>query len=334
MANLSDQLLAYARGGKYQPKIVSIHQFLENTVPVLKHLINPDIGIETDFSEDILNIEADLTQMQMVLSAVLINSSEAIEGDGRIRITTSVEEVDEEFVKHHPSLKPGPCVCLTIEDDGKGMDQETRSRIFEPFFTTKFQGRGLGMASAYGIIKNHDGWISVYSELGVGTAIRIYLPAVDVHIEEVAKPKVEPSTGEGTILLIEDETMVADVGQAMLKHLGYSVLWAKNGAEAVDMVSTFKENIDLVLLDVKLPDMDGGRIYHLITKIRPNLKVIVCSGYSVYGPAQQILDAGAQEFIQKPFTIRTLSEKLKDVLALQRNLTIFDNFTQPSTAMG
>jgi len=314
MANLSDQLLAYARGGKYQPKTISINQFLADTLPVLKHIIDPDISVETDFSKDILNIRGDLTQMQMVLSDVLINSSEAIDGRGRIRIATRLENVDKEFAFHYPGLKPGPHICLTIDDDGKGMDLETRSRIFEPFFTTKFQGRGLGLASVYGIVKNHDGWISVDSELGVGTVVRIYLPAVDVQIQAVEMPKIEPRKDAGTILLIEDEEVIMDVGQAMLERLGYRVLVAKNGSEAVSMIKTFEGDIDLALLDIQLPDMEGGKVYPLIKDMRPDLKVIVCSGYSIDGPAREILKAGAQGFIQKPFSLENLSIKLKEVL--------------------
>jgi PAS domain S-box-containing protein len=314
MAILSDQLLAYARGGKYQPKVFPINQFLADTLPVLKHIIVPGIRVETSFSKDISNIEADATQMQMILSDVLINSSEAIEGEGRIRITTSLENVDEEFVKHHPNLKPGPYICLTIDDNGKGMDEETRSKIFEPFFTTKFHGRGLGMASAYGIVKNHDGWISVYSELGVGTVVRIYLPAIDVQVKAVEIPKIEPGKDAGIILLVEDEEIIIDVSRSMLKHLGYHVIVAKDGTEAINLVKTFEGDIALALLDIKLPDMEGGKVYLLIKDIRPNLKVIVCSGYSIEGPAQEILDAGAQGFIQKPFSLERLSVKLEEVL--------------------
>lgn len=183
MGRLTSQLLAYAKGGKYQLKTISINDFMENTLAIICHVVNPDIEIKTDLIPYTLNVKADQTQIQMVLAAILTNASEAIEGKGFIRISTKKEEIDEDFIKYHPDLKPGPHVCLTVEDNGKGMDKESRSRIFEPFFSTKFEGRGLGMAAAFGIVRNHDGWISVYSETGRGTVVRIYLPLIETQVK-------------------------------------------------------------------------------------------------------------------------------------------------------
>jgi len=178
MTQLTDQLLAYARGGKYQVAEISIGDFIRNTLPLIQYNIKSTIGVQTDIPHDILKIKADLTQMQMVMSAIISNASEAIDGKGCIRITGRNKNVTEENTKDYGGLKPGPYVSLTIEDDGQGMDEETRKRVFEPFFTTKFEGRGLGMAAAYGIIKNHGGWISIGSEVNKGTAVRFYLPAI------------------------------------------------------------------------------------------------------------------------------------------------------------
>lgn len=314
MANLTNQLLAYAQGGKYHSKTISLNDFINETLLLLQHNIDSRIRVETDLSNDIYNIDADVTQMQMVLSALINNSTEAIEGKGRIRIITRDSEIDEKTAKEIPHLKPGSYVHVTVEDDGKGMDEESRHRIFDPFFTTKHQGRGLGMSAVYGIIKNHKGWISVDSELGKGTAVQIYLTAVKTPIEEHEVPKKEPIKGTGTVLVIEDEKNVLYVNRTMLEKLGYRVLEAQTGKDAIDIVKTFDGDIDLVLLDIRLPDMEGGKIYPIIKETRPSLKVIVCSGYSIDGPAQAILDAGAQEFIQKPYSFATLSEKLKEVL--------------------
>ena len=319
MSHLTDQLLAYAQGGKYQPRDLTLDDFVIGTLPILEHDLSSAIRVETHFPKDISYIKADNAQMQMVLSAILANSNEAIEDEGLIRITAENKDVDEALAKQHPGFKPGAYVCLIIEDDGKGMDQETKDRIFEPFFTTKFQGRGMGMAAVYGIVKNHDGWISVDSEPRKGTVVRIYLPAIIVESKEpgakaATQPDVEPATGEGTVLMIEDQDVVIEVTQVMLERLGYRVMVAKTGKDAVHITETFDGQIDLALLDIKLPDMEGGKVYPLIMQARPDLKVIVFSGYSIDGPARGILDAGAQDFIQKPFSLAALSEKLKKVL--------------------
>jgi len=319
MSRLTDQLLAYAQGGKYQAKHLKLDDFMIQTLPILQHDLSPAVRVETHFEKDIPYIKADYAQMQMVLSAILANSNEAIEDKGLIKVTAGNEDLDEDFTKQYPGLKTGPYVCLTIEDDGKGMDEETRTGIFEPFFTTKFHGRGMGMAAVYGIVKNHDGWIFVDSELGKGTTVWIYLPAISAESKEqgakaATQPDVELGTGEGTILMIEDEDVVIEVTQAILERLGYRVMVAKTGKDAIHITETFDGQIDLALLDIKLPDMQGGKVYPIIMKARPDLKVIVFSGYSIEGPAREILDAGAQDFIQKPFSIATLSEKLKEVL--------------------
>ncbi len=315
MSRLTDQLLAYSQEGKYQPRDLKLDDFVVvETLPILQHDITPTVRVEAHFPKDISYIKADYTQMQLVLSAILANSNEAIEDEGLIKITAGNVDVDESFTKQHPGLKPGSYVCLTIEDDGKGMDEETRNRIFEPFFTTKFQGRGMGMAAVYGIVKNHDGWIYVDSGLGKGTTVQIYLPAIEIELKKPKKAEVEIATGSGTILMIEDEDVVIEVTQAMLERLGYRVMVAKTGKDAIHIAETFDGQIDLALLDIKLPDMEGGKVYPLIMEARPNLKVIVFSGYAIDGPARKVLDAGAQDFIQKPFSLATLSEKLKEVL--------------------
>ena len=196
MAHLTNQLLAYARRGKYLSKVISLSDFVKDTLPLVRRTIDSTIRVETDLAGGISTVEADPTQMRMVLSTVLTNSAEAMDGAGRIRIITEEKQIDGEVAKGHPGLKAGRYACLTIEDDGKGMDEKTRSRIFEPFFTTKFHGRGLGMAAAYGIVKNHGGWISVDSELGKGTVVRIYLPATEIQAKEAKKSRTELAWGD------------------------------------------------------------------------------------------------------------------------------------------
>ncbi|MBW1939123.1 MAG: PAS domain S-box protein, partial [Deltaproteobacteria bacterium] len=201
MGNLTNQLLAYARGGKYCPRNISLSEFAEETLPMILQKIDPAIHVETNLASNIPNINADITQMYMVLSAVLTNASEAIEGRGRVIITTGTKEVDEGFAKCRPGLTPGSYVCLMVQDDGTGMDEETRGQIFEPFFTRKFHGRGLGMAAVYGIVKNHGGWISVDSQLGKGTVVQIYFPVVEATSKQAEKPQDEPEKRTGKSLI-------------------------------------------------------------------------------------------------------------------------------------
>jgi len=314
ISNLTNQLLAYARGGKYHPEIISLNDFVTRTLPLITHTVDPPVRVETDLASDICTVEVDLTQLQMVLSALVANAAEAIEGEGYVRIMTRRKRLDGEFTKQHPEASPEPYVCLIVEDNGRGMDKETMSRVFEPFFTTKFQGRGLGMAAVYGIIRNHDGFISIDSEVKKGTVVKVYLPAVHRRVQEVEEPQKALLRGTGTILVVEDEETVMEVCKAMLERLGYEVLEARTGAEAVQAAKSHPKRIDLVILDIVLPDMGGKQVYPLLMGFRPEMKVIVCSGYDLDGPAQEILDAGAEGFLKKPYALSALSTMLNTVL--------------------
>ena len=315
MTKLTRQLLAYARGGKYEVKDISLSKFVRDTLPVLQHTHDPSIQVETNLPDDILKTRGDLPQLLMLFSVILTNAAEAIDGEGHIKITCRNEQITKKDAKAFPGLLPGAYVSLAVDDNGRGMDEETKKRVFEPFFTTKFLGRGLGLAAAYGIVKNHDGWISIKSQLGRGTSVRIYLPAVSKVGEKKAQRSYsEPLKGIGTILLIEDESAVIETLRKLLERLGYHVIEAKTGKEAIRLARAFDGDIDLAILDVFLPDMNGNKIYPLIKEFRPDLKVLVFSGYSLDGPAQEILDAGAHGFLQKPVSIEVLSQKLTELL--------------------
>jgi len=177
MADLTSQLLAYARGGKYSAVILSLGDVVQQTLPLMEHTLNPGVRVETDFPQEVWDVKADSTQMQMVVSAIIANANEAIDGPGRIRISAANVELDPAFTVNYPGIETGPYVRLCIEDNGRGMNEETRNRIFEPFFTTHFMGRGLGMPAAYGIVANHKGIITVDSALGKGTQVCVYIPA-------------------------------------------------------------------------------------------------------------------------------------------------------------
>ena len=317
MAKLTEQLLAYARGGKYRVSHMSMIEFVRETLPLVEHTIKPTITVETELPEKVSRVTMDVTQMQTVLSGILSNASEAIEKAGHVLISCRDEHITAEQSKMTPGLVPGDYVVLSVTDDGKGMDEKTRQRIFEPFFSTKFQGRGLGMASVYGIIKNHEGWISVDSKPLRGTTVKIFLPAIRGEALAIKPVRAINMENSGTVLVIEDEEMVLDVTSSMLQNLGYRVLAARNGEEALRIAASHDGQIDLALLDIILPDMGGKDIYPRLLSSRPNLRVIVCSGYTLNGPAQEILKQGAQGFIQKPYTMAALSEKLSAIINLK-----------------
>jgi signal transduction histidine kinase len=314
MSDLTSQLLAYAQGGKYCPQKISINNFVLEGLPTIRPALSQSIDIDLDLLPDIWLIEADILQMQMVLAACLTNACEAIDEEGRIEISTQNVIIDKQVSQDSSGLSDGRYVSLAIEDNGRGMDESTRQRLFEPFYTTKFQGRGLGMAAVYGIIRNHGGWIKVDSEVGRGTRVIIYFPSVDDVPLQDKRSGASVALGTETILLVDDDDVVVDVSQKILTRLGYQTMVAKTGEEATTIFKKTDEKFDLVLLDMKLPDIDGKKVFSTLKQTRPDTKVIIFSGFSLDGPVQEILDAGADGFVQKPFSLSTLSTQIREVL--------------------
>ena len=321
MGFLTRQLLAYAQGGRYSPTVIPTDTFVRYTLPLLAHHIGPSVSIDADLPGNLWSVEADTAQIQMLLSAVVQNASEAIEGKGTIRISARNVRVGDHDTDRPALLEPGAYVLLTVKDDGSGMDEETLERIFEPFFSTKLQGRGLGMAAAYGIVRNHGGEITARSVPGEGTCISIWFPAQEIARKEVTPRRAAVRTEGATVLVVEDEEAVLEVFRMVLERMGYRVLTASTGREAVETADTLPERIDLAILDILLPDMDGRSVYPELIRARPDLKVIVTSGYSVEGPAQEILDAGAQAFLPKPFSLQALRETITRVLGAAPSLS-------------
>jgi signal transduction histidine kinase/CheY-like chemotaxis protein len=314
MVQLTSQLLAYARGGKFQTQIVSTHRFVRETLSLVGHTLSAQAELVVDLDEETDPIEVDSTQMQMLLAAILSNASEAIDKKGVVTVHLCNVNISDDKIARHQGLKIGRHVLLQIADTGKGMDEQTRQRIFEPFFTTKFQGRGLGMAAVYGIVKKHGGYIYVDSAPGQGTIISIYLPAARLGPQIMGRQPVYGMQGVGTALIVEDEHLVMEVNRAIVEKLGYRVLEARSGREALHIARTFKGTIDFVLLDVILPDMGGNQIYPQLKELLPHVKVVVCSGFTLDGPAREIINSGAESFLPKPFTVAALSSTLDKIL--------------------
>jgi CheY-like chemotaxis protein len=314
-ANLTKQLLGFARGGKYDVKPVDINELVARTVTMFGRT-KKEIIIRESYREDLRPVDADPGQIEQVILNLLVNAWQAMPGGGELFLETQNVDMDPYAVRPY-NLNPGPYVKISVTDTGLGMDEKTQRRIFEPFFTTKEMGRGtgLGLASAYGIIKNHNGIIDVVSRKGEGSTFTIYLPAskARVHKEDAAAPG-EILKGPETVLLVDDEDMIIEVGAEILKALGYKVLTAKGGREAVELYRAKSGEIGIVVLDMIMPGMGGGETYDALKKIHPKVKVLLSSGYSIKGEASDILNRGCNGFIQKPFNIKALSVKIREIL--------------------
>ena len=312
---LAHEMLAFARGGKYQPRIVDLNSTIDEVLRFQGRSFPRAIHVECEKQDDLWPVTADPPQMNQVVTNLLLNAVESIEDKGRIVITTRNIEIDDRFARQHAGLKPGRHVYLAVEDTGCGMDSEVQSRVFEPFFTTKFQGRGLGLAAVYGIIKNHGGHVSVYSQMTRGTSFKVYLPVLKSALfDERAAAVSRLPKGEEVVLLIDDEEIVLGATREILEHLGYRVLCARNGQEAVDIARTYDGLIHLAVLDMSMPIMGGAEAYPLLMEARPALKVIVCSGYELDSAAQSVLDAGASAFLRKPCRTARLASVIRDAL--------------------
>jgi CheY-like chemotaxis protein len=248
-----------------------------------------------------------------------LNARDAMTDGGELRIATSLVHLDDEYCRRHPSdINPGEYVELSVTDNGCGMDSETKARIFEPFFTTKSaqKGTGMGLSAAWGTIKNHGGTIDVYSEPGLGTTMRVYLPyTASLESAGPQKERVVLKSGSARILLVDDEPMVVDTGVLMLQRLGYSVISCSDGTEALEIFKEKFKEIDVVILDMVMPNMDGRTTHLRLREIHPEVRVLLSSGYSLDGAAQEMLNEGVNGFIQKPFRMPVLSEKLAEITA-------------------
>jgi two-component system, cell cycle sensor histidine kinase and response regulator CckA len=312
--DLTRQLLGFARGGKYEVKPTDLNALIRKQNRMFGRT-RKEIIIKGTYEQSLRAVEIDRGQIEQVLLNLYVNAWQAMPGGGRLYLKTKNITLGGDYVKPF-YIEPGDYVKISVRDTGVGMDKTTQERIFDPFFTTKEMGRGtgLGLASAYGIIKNHGGFINVHSEKDHGTTMNVYLPASEKDVIEEKRIAVDTLRGSETVLFVDDEDMVIEVAKELLQRLGYKTLIAENGKEAMEIYEARKERIDMVILDMVMPDMGGGEVYDRMKGINPDVKVLLSSGYTIEGAASEILDRGCNGFIQKPFKMKELSQKLREIL--------------------
>ncbi|MFH0957757.1 MAG: PAS domain S-box protein, partial [Pseudomonadota bacterium] len=316
-ADLVTSLMTLSRKVETKHVPVNLNREITQVQELLSRTIPKTIKIELHLNGDLESIQADPAQIGQVLMNLGVNARDAMPDGGTLTIETANVQLDKEYSRAHIEAKPGNYVLMTVSDTGQGMDKRTRSHVFEPFFTTKDRGKGtgLGLATVYGIVKQHGGHITCYSEPGHGTTFKIYLPATQTK-KELETPTIEMaiSGGTETILLVEDEEDIRDLGATLLNEFGYKVITAVNGQEAVEIYQREGYGISLVILDLIMPVMDGRRCLEEILRINPKARVVIASGYSESGPANGVMDSGAKGFVQKPYNMSQLLTTIREIL--------------------
>lgn len=314
---LTSHLLGYAREGRYEVKTINLNKTVMETSDTFG-MTKKQIKVHRDLAPGLSAIQADQGQVEQVLWNLFVNAADAMPDGGELFISTA--NVTHEDMKDRLYVpKSGKYVVLTVTDTGHGMDRKTLERAFDPFYTTKGVGRGtgLGLSSAYGIVKAHGGYLDVESEPGGGTTFRVFLPATEGEVDEPARLATELAKGTGTVLLVDDEEPVLEVGKELLEAMGYLVLAAKDGNEAVEIYTKNATGIDIVVLDMIIPGMRGSEVFDRLREIDPNVKVLLASGYAIDGEASKIIDRGCNGFIQKPFHMKELAEKINEIINSQ-----------------
>ena len=317
-ADLTRQLLSFSRQQMLQPRVLNLRDIVEGTQGLLSRLIGDDIQMSTSLEPSLGYVKADPGQIEQVLVNLIVNARDAMPQGGRVRIEAHNVVLDDSYVEAHKPVIPGPYVMLAVEDAGCGMDRKTQSRVFDPFFTTKEVGKGtgLGLATVYGIVKQSGGYIWVYSELGQGTIFKVYLPRVEQYAQETepTEPVQLITQNCETILLAEDSASLREMAREYLKSVGYTVLEAASGAEALQKARDFHGTIHLLLTDVIMPAMSGPELAGQMTSLRPGIKIIFTSGYTDDAIARQGVLDPAVPFIQKPYRPKALARKIREVL--------------------
>ena len=316
-ASLTRQLLIFSRKHVVQPVVLDLNDVVAGIDKMLRRLTGDDIELRLVLAPDLWPVKADHSQLEQILMNLIVNARDAMPGGGVILIETANTDIDLEFARSHPEIAPGPYVVLTVSDEGLGMDAVTLTHIFEPFFTTKEQGQGtgLGLSIVYGIVKQSGGYISAASEPDKGTRFYIYLPRVEGPLE-ASRPMSDRSLSSGaeTVLLVEDEDKVRKLVRSMLVERGYTVLEARTGDSAQDVVRDYAGSIQMLVTDVIMPGVNGHELAGRMKRMLPGLKVLYISGYGDAATMTQKILEEKEAFIQKPFTADTLARKVRETL--------------------
>jgi two-component system cell cycle sensor histidine kinase/response regulator CckA len=316
--SLTSQLLAFSRKQKLQPEVLNLNTVVAEMSTMLRRLIGEDIELIAIAQPDLGLISADPVQIQQIIMNIAANARDAMPHGGRFTIETSNVDIDEDYARGHPTINPGPYVMMAVSDNGSGMDAATRARIFEPFFTTKGKGKGtgLGLSTVYGIVKQSNGFVWVYSEPGKGTTFKIYFPR---RLSATASPPAEDTSeaaiqGSQTVLIAEDESTVRALAARVLREQGYTVLEAPDGMEALRVARERSGEIDLVLTDVVMPRISGTELVSQIEAMKPGVKALYLSGYTDGAIVHHGLLDSRVAFLQKPFTVESLARKVREVI--------------------
>jgi PAS domain S-box-containing protein len=316
-AALVQQLLMFSRRVESKPIPLSLNRQIVQVAKLLRRTIPKMIDIQMDLSDDLAEINADPSQMEQVFMNLAVNARDAMSDKGTLTVSTRNITLDEAYCRIHAEARSGEYVLLSVSDTGHGMDAATIEHIFEPFYTTKELGRGtgLGLAIVYGIVKHHNGYITCDSAVGHGTTFEVYFPALESRVEpDLETTGVMPAFGTETILVVDDEAFVRDLGTRILTKAGYKVLTAANGKEALDLLLKESTQISLVILDLIMPEMGGKECLKELRKIDPGLKVIIASGLSADLSTKESRESGARGFVSKPFMMKELLQQVRKVL--------------------
>jgi signal transduction histidine kinase/ActR/RegA family two-component response regulator len=317
-SELVQRLLTLSRKTESKQRPIDLNYQIEQARRLLERTIPKMINIDLRLADSLATVNADPTQLEQIIMNMAVNARDAMPEGGKLTLSTENVILDEDYCRIHPGAKPGNYVLLAISDTGFGMDKEILDHMFEPFFTTKGvgTGTGLGLAVVYGIVKQHGGYVTCESQPGHGTVFKVYLPAIEeqeIVSGELAEELRLPG-GTETILLVEDEEVVRDLGELILCESGYRVLTAKNGKEALTIYQRNRESISLVILDLVMPEMGGKQCFEELLKIDPRVKVLIASGLSVDGSTKEALEGVARGFASKPYNMKEMLRSVRKVL--------------------